>query len=137
MQNRNSCQDLPRAAGPYRHAVRADGLVFVSGQIPVDPTTGGLVGDDIRAATRQVLANLAAVLAAENLTLTDVVKTTVYLADMGDFSAMNEVYAEAFHEPYPARACIQVAALPKNARIEIEAVARCSRLVTSGATGAG
>jgi len=114
----------PRAVGPYRHTARAAGLVFVSGQIPVDPATGALVETDIRAATRQVLANLAAVLAAENLALADVVKTTVYLADMGDFAAVNEVYAEAFQEPYPARACIQVAALPKGARIEIEAVAR-------------
>jgi 2-iminobutanoate/2-iminopropanoate deaminase len=114
---------LPPAVGPYRHAVEAGGLVFVSGQIPLNPATGEIVNDDIRRATEQVLANLRAVLASVKLGLGDVVKTTVYLADMKDFPAVNEVYGAHFKEPYPARACVQVAALPKGARVEIDAVA--------------
>jgi 2-iminobutanoate/2-iminopropanoate deaminase len=114
---------IPKAVGPYRHAVETSGLVFVSGQIPVNPATGDLVSGDIRAATRQVLENLSAVLGSAGLEPGDVVKTTIYLANIGDFGAVNEVYAAFFKDPYPARACIQVAALPKGAAIEIEAIA--------------
>lgn len=113
----------PPAAGPYRQAAAGGGLVFVSGQIPVNPATGALVADDIRAATRQVLANIVAVLESEGLSLADVVKTTVYLRDINDFDAMNTVYGESFGAPYPARVCLQAAALPKGAMLEIEAVA--------------
>ena len=114
---------MPPAAGPYRQAAAGGGVVFVSGQIPVNPATGALVADDMRAATRQVLANIAAVLEGEGLSLADVVKTTVYLRDINDFDAMNAVYAEIFNAPYPARVCLQAAALPKGAMLEIEALA--------------
>ena len=114
---------LPKAVGPYRHAVAADGLVFISGQIPVNPETGDLVTGDIRAATRQVLENLSAALGSVGLESGNVVKTTIYLADIRDFGAVNETYAEFFKDPYPARACVQVAALPKGATVEIDAIA--------------
>jgi len=111
------------AVGPYSQAVEAGPFVFCSGQIPLDPLTGALVAADIGAATEQVLKNLQAVLAAAGLDLENVVKTTVYLADMGDFSAMNAVYGRYFREGFPARSTVQVAGLPKGAPIEIEAIA--------------
>ena len=114
----------PAAIGPYSQAVKAGGFLFVSGQIPLDPATGEVVPGPIEAQARQVMENLRAILAAEGLEMSRVVKTTIYLANLEHFAAVNEVYAEAFQEPFPARACIQVAALPKGARIEIEAVAR-------------
>jgi 2-iminobutanoate/2-iminopropanoate deaminase len=101
-----------------------DGWVFCSGQIPIDPATGDLVGGDIAAQTDQVLKNVAAVLAAAGGSLSHVVKTTVFLADMGDFAAMNEVYARHFGDHRPARAAVAVRTLPKNVSVEIEAIAR-------------
>jgi 2-iminobutanoate/2-iminopropanoate deaminase len=113
----------PAAIGPYCHAVRSGSLVFTSGQIPVDPATGTLVEDDIISQTRQVFTNLKMVLEAAGLGLKDVVKTTVYLKDMAEFPQLNEIYAEHFGEHTPARSTIQVAALPLDCRVEIEAVA--------------
>ncbi len=112
------------AVGPYSQAVSVDGWVYTAGQIPLDPATVQLVEGGISAQTRQVLANLIAVLAAAGCSPFDVVKTTVFLADMGEFAAMNAVYAEVFGEDPPARSTVQVAALPLGARVEIEAVAR-------------
>ncbi len=114
---------VPAAVGPYRHTAEANGWAFASGQIPVNPETGVVVTNDIRAATRQSLTNLAAVLGETGLTLSNVLKTTVFVTDLKDFAAVNEVYAEFFQAPYPARACVQVAALPKSAPVEIDAIA--------------
>ena len=116
-------EEAPSAVGPYSQAVAASGFVFVSGQIPLDPATGELIDGDIAAQTERVLANLGAILKAAGLTFGDVVKTTIYLADIADFAAVNAVYARSFPIEPPARACVQVAALPKGARVEIEAVA--------------
>ena len=116
----------PAAIGPYSQAIVVDGWVFCSGQIPLDPTTAELVGGDIAQQTDQALRNLAEVLEAAGSSLQDVVKTTVFLADMGDFAAMNEVYAEHFGDHRPARAAVQAAALPKFCDVEIECVARVS-----------
>ncbi len=117
------CEKIPPAVGPYSAATVAGNLVFVSGQLPIDVKTGAFPSDDIKDQTRQSLENVKAVLEAAGLTMADVAKTTVFLADIKDFAAMNEVYAEYFTEPYPARAAYEVAALPKGARIEIEAIA--------------
>ena len=114
----------PAAVGPYSQAVRAGDLLFVSGQIPLDPATGQLVGGDIAAQTHRVLQSLDAIVRAAGATLDDVVKTTVYLADMNDFVAMNREYATWFADPAPARAAVQVARLPKDAQVEIEAIVR-------------
>ena len=113
----------PKAIGPYSQAVRSGGLVFCSGQIPLDPATGVMVQGDIAAQTRQVLQNLGAVLEASGAALETVVKTTVFLADMNDFAAMNAVYATFFTAPAPARSTVQAARLPKDARIEIDVIA--------------
>ena len=115
--------DAPKAIGPYSQAVRAGQLVFVSGQIPIDPATGNMMAGDIAAQTRRVLDNIGAVLTAAGRTFADVVRTTVFLADMNDFTAMNEVYGTYFSEPNPARATVQVARLPKDARVEIDVIA--------------
>lgn len=115
--------NAPAAIGPYSQAVRWDKTVYVSGQLPIDPATGAFAGEDIAAQTRQSLTNIKNILAAERLDMSHVVKTTVMLRDIADFAAMNEVYAEFFAAPYPARAAYQVAALPKDARVEIECVA--------------
>ena len=115
--------NTPAAIGPYSQAVCAGGFVYVSGQIPLDPATGEFAGPDIRTQTRQSLKNIAAILAAAGSGMDRVVKTTVLLKDIGDFAAMNEVYAEAFTAPYPARAAFEAAALPKGALFEIECVA--------------
>jgi len=111
------------AVGPYSQAVEAGGFVFCSGQIPIDPQTGLLVDSDIGQATRRVLDNLMLVLTESGLLLKDVVKTTIFLADLGDFPIVNDIYASYFEAPFPARATVQVAALPKGAMIEIEAIA--------------
>lgn len=113
----------PAAIGPYSQGVMAGGTAYVSGQLPIDPATGSFAGEDAAAQAHQSLVNVRAILAAAGLTMADVVKTTVYLADIGDFAAVNEVYAEFFAAPFPARAAFQVAALPKGAKVEIEAVA--------------
>ena len=115
--------NAPSAIGPYSQAVRAGEFVFVSGQIPIDPATGEFVSDDVTEQTEQVLKNLSAVLEAANSSLNAVVKTTVFVADMNDFAAMNAVYAKYFTENFPARATVQAARLPKDARVEIECVA--------------
>lgn len=115
--------NAPAAIGPYSQAVRWGNVIYVSGQLPIDPATGAFAGEDIAAQTRQSLTNIKNILAAEGLDMSHVVKTTVMLKDIADFGAMNEVYAEFFTAPYPARAAYQVAALPKDARVEIECVA--------------
>ncbi len=117
-----STQAAPAAIGPYSQAIRAGDFLFVSGQIPLDPATGALVDGDVRAQTRRVLENVSAIVAAAGASLDRVVKTTVYLVDMSDFPAMNEVYAGFFRAPAPARATVQVGRLPKDVRIEIDAV---------------
>src|SRR3954452_19664897 len=113
----------PKAIGPYSSALRAGQLLFVSGQVPFDPATGNMVDGDIAAQTRRVLQNIGALLEAGGLTFTSVVRTTVFLADMNDFSAMNDVYRTFFTEPYPARSTVQAARLPRDARIEIDVIA--------------
>ena len=113
----------PAAIGPYSQAIAEGQLLFTSGQLPIDPATGELRNSDIAVAARQVLSNLRAVLVAGGADVNTVVKTTVFLKDLRDFQAFNGVYAEFFQEPFPARSCVQVAALPKEALVEIEAVA--------------
>ena len=115
--------DAPAAIGPYAQAVVVGNLIFLSGQIPLDPDRGKLVEGSIEDETRQVLKNLAAILAAEGLGLTAIVKTTVYLTDLADLPRVKQAYADFFTEPFPARATVQVAALPRGARVEIEAMA--------------
>ena len=112
----------PGAIGPYSQAIDTGTFVYASGQIPIDPATG-LIPEGIKAQTAQSLANVKAILAAAGLTMANVVKTTVFLADMGDFAAMNEVYAEAFEAPYPARSAVAVRELPKQVLVEIEVLA--------------
>ncbi|HNT01739.1 MAG TPA: RidA family protein [Candidatus Saccharicenans sp.] len=113
----------PRAIGPYSQGIMAGGLIFVSGQIPLDPIKGEIVGQTIEEQAHQVFKNLRAILEAAGSSLNEVVKATVFLADMNDFSRMNEVYAQYFSEPYPARAAFQVARLPREAKIEVEVIA--------------
>jgi len=113
----------PPPVGPYNHAIRVGSLVFCSGQIPLDPATGALVPGDVKAQTDRAIENLKLILAHEQMTLVNVVKTTVFLTDMADFGAVNEVYARHFTRDYPARSAVQVAALPRGARVEIEAIA--------------
>lgn len=113
----------PAAIGPYSQGVQGGQLVFVSGQLPVNTETGVFAGADVTAQTEQSLKNVKAVLAAAGLEMSDVVKTTVFLKDIGDFAAMNEVYAKFFSGAYPARSAVQVAALPKGALVEVEAIA--------------
>lgn len=118
--------DAPKAVGPYSQAIRAGGYLFCSGQIPLDPQTGELVGKSVAEQTERILKNLHAVLQADGLDFRHVVKTTVFMVDLGRFAEMNEVYARYFSTPYPARSTVQVAALPKGALVEIEAVASAS-----------
>lgn len=113
----------PAAIGPYSQAIHAGHLVFVSGQLPVDPVTGNFAEGGIKELTRQSLTNMKNILEAEGLSMGQVVKTTVFLADMADFAEMNEVYAEFFARPFPARSAVAVKTLPKNARVEIECIA--------------
>lgn len=116
-------QQAPGAIGPYSQAVQAGDFLYISGQIPLDPATGELVAGDIAAQTKQSLQNIGAILKAAGMDYSNVVKTTVLLQSMGDFAAMNEVYAQFFSSDCPARAAFEVAALPKGAQVEIEAVA--------------
>ena len=113
--------DAPQAIGPYSQAVKVNGTVYLSGQIPLDPATMQLVGGDIRAQAERVFENLAAVAGAAGGDLNQCVKINIYLTDLADFAAVNEVMARFFSEPFPARACVQVAALPRGAAIEVEA----------------
>ncbi len=114
----------PKAIGPYSQAVKAGGFVFCSGQIPLDPATGELHGTDIREQTERVMENVAAVLAAAGLTFDDVVKSTIFLADLADFATVNEVYGMRFPSSPPARSTVEVQGLPRGARVEIEVIAQ-------------
>lgn len=118
-----TAKDAPQAVGPYSHAVRAGGFLFVSGQLGLDPISGELA-QGVEAQARLALTNLKAVLEAAGMGMRDVVKTTVFLQDMGDFAAINRIYAEAFGETKPARSCVAAASLPKGGLFEIEAVAQ-------------
>lgn len=122
-----STQKAPAAIGPYSQAIRVGNLVYTSGQIPIDPATGAFVEGGIREQTRQSLTNVRAILAEAGLAMSDVVKTTVFMADMNDFAEMNGVYAEFFAEPYPARSAVAVKTLPKGALVEIEVVAEAAK----------
>jgi 2-iminobutanoate/2-iminopropanoate deaminase len=115
--------DAPTAMGAYSPAIKAGNLLFISGQIPVDPATGTLIQGDIAAQTDQVMRNLTALLRAAGASFTNVVRTTVYLTDMNDFAGMNEVYSKYLVDPPPARATVQVARLPRDVKIEIDAIA--------------
>jgi 2-iminobutanoate/2-iminopropanoate deaminase len=116
-------EKAPKAIGPYSQAIQAGNLLFLSGQLPFDPVTGELVKGDIRQQTQRVLANLQGVLESQNLSMEDVVKVTIFLKDMGNFSQVNEVYATYFPSSPPARSTVEVARLPRDADIEIEAIA--------------
>ena len=118
-----STQKAPAAIGPYSQAIKVGNLIYTSGQIPIDPTTGVFVEGGIKEQTRQALTNVQTILEEAGLTMGNVVKTTVFMADMNDFSDMNTVYAEFFMEPYPARSAVAVKTLPKGALVEIEVVA--------------
>lgn len=116
-------EDAPAAIGPYSQSIRAGNFLFLSGQIPIEPATGRMVTLGIETQTRQVLQNIQAILMAAGVNTDAVVKTTIYLTDLNDFQAVNEIYTEYFDEPYPARATVQVAALPRGALVEIDAIA--------------
>lgn len=115
--------EAPAAIGPYSQAIKAGNLIFTSGQIPLDPTTGQIVAGGVAEQTRQVMENLKAVLAAGGATLRDVVKTTLYIKNMSDFSTINEIYGQYFSEEPPARSCVEAARLPRDVLVEIEAIA--------------
>lgn len=115
--------NAPQAVGPYSQATEANGFVFASGQLPIDPATNAFAEGGVKEQTRQSLTNAQQVLKAAGLDLSHVIKTTVYLSDMADFAAMNEVYAEFFNKPYPARSAVAVKTLPKNALVEVECIA--------------
>lgn len=123
MKQQITTEKAPAALGPYSQAIRANGFLFLSGQIPLDPASGQLVGGDIRAQTERVLKNLQAVLEAAGSSLAAVVKTTVFLADLTDFTSMNEVYEHFFPQPPPARATVEVARLPRDVKVEIDLIA--------------
>lgn len=118
-----STENAPGAIGPYSQAIKAGGMVFCSGQIPIDPATGNFVSEVVSEQTKQVLKNLSEVLKAAGTSLDNVVKTTVFLADMNDFAEMNEVYSQFFSDNKPARATVQAARLPRDAKVEIECIA--------------
>jgi len=118
-----STPSAPKAIGPYSQAIRAGSLLFVSGQVPIDPATGQIVNGDIAAQTHRVFQNIGEILKAGGASFDHVVRTTVFLADMNDFTAMNEAYATYFTAPAPARATVQVSRLPKDARLEIDVIA--------------
>ena len=124
MRETINTQDAPQAIGPYSQAVRAGGLLFVSGQIPLDPSTGEIVEGDIRAQTERVMQNIGGILTAAGVSFDRVVRTTIFVADLGDFATINDVYGSYFEAPAPARATFQVARLPKDARVEIDAIAK-------------
>jgi len=123
MRQAVTAPDAPKAMGAYSPAIRAGNLLFISGQIPIDPATGNLIQGDISAQADQVMQNLTALLRAAGASFTNVVRTTVYLADMNEFAAMNEVYNRYLVDPPPARATVQVARLPRDVKIEIDAIA--------------
>lgn len=115
--------EAPAAVGPYSQAIALGNLLFCAGQIPLDPATGELVGTDVTEQTERVCQNIAGVLKANDMTFTNVVKTTVFLTDLANFAAMNAVYSKYFREPFPARSTIQVAGLPRGSQVEIEVIA--------------
>ena len=121
-----STSDAPAAIGPYSQAIRSGDLLFCSGQIPLDPKSGQMVSDDITAQTRRVLENISGLLKGEGLSMSDVVKTTIFLTDLGNFQIVNEIYGSYFNNQPPARSTVQVSALPKGAKIEIEVIASAS-----------
>lgn len=120
-----STKKAPQAIGPYSQAIEANKVMYLSGQIPLIPETGEMENGDIVAQTTQVMKNIGAVLEANDLTYKNVVKTTVFVTDLNDFEAVNKVYSEYFTKKEPARSCVQVAALPKGAKVEIESIAIC------------
>ena len=122
--NAISTTNAPAAIGPYSQAIKVGGLIFVSGQLPIDPATGAFAEGGIKELTRQSLTNMKAILEEAGTSMANVVKTTVFLADMNDFAAMNEVYAEFFAAPFPARSAVAVKTLPKGALVEIECIAQ-------------
>lgn len=123
MKKEVSTGNAPAAVGPYSQAIVAGPFLFASGQIPLDPATGSIVGETAVEQAEQVFKNIEAVLAAEGLGMKDVVKTNVFLTDLNDFGPVNEVYAKHFAKPFPGRSCVQISALPKGARIECEVIA--------------
>jgi 2-iminobutanoate/2-iminopropanoate deaminase len=123
MRHAISTKDAPAAIGPYSQAIRTGELLFVSGQIAIDPATGELALGDVAAQTQRVMDNLSQILAAAGCGFDDVVRTTIYLVDLQQFAAVNEVYGRAFRPPFPARATVQVSALPRAAQVEIDAIA--------------
>jgi 2-iminobutanoate/2-iminopropanoate deaminase len=129
-----STSEAPAAIGPYSQAVRSGRFLFCSGQIPLDPKSGQIISGDIAAQTRRVLDNIAAVLRAEGLTFDNVVKTTIFLTDLGDFQTVNEIYGSYFKQDPPARSTVQVSALPKGAKVEIEVIAAAGNGQSSGDT---
>ena len=129
-----STSEAPAAIGPYSQAVRSGRFLFCSGQIPLDPKSGQIVSGDIGAQTRRVLDNIAAVLRAEGLTFDNVVKTTIFLNDLGDFQTVNEIYGSYFKQDSPARSTVQVSALPKGAKVEIEVIADADETGLGGQT---
>ena len=129
-----STSDAPAAIGPYSQAIRSGSMLFCAGQIPLDPKTGQIVSDDIAEQAKRVLENIGAILRAEHLNFDHVVKTTIFLTSMGDFQAVNEIYATYFRENPPARSTVAVSALPKGAKVEIEVIAVASDNSTDGKT---
>jgi 2-iminobutanoate/2-iminopropanoate deaminase len=129
-----STSDAPAAIGPYSQAIRSGNFIFCSGQIPLDPNSGEMVGDDIGPQTRQVLDNISGLLKSEGLSLDDVLKTTIFLTDLGNFQIVNEIYGSYFNNQPPARSTVQVSALPKGAKIEIEIIARANGGATASDT---
>lgn len=125
MKTQITSPQAPAAIGPYSQAIAANGFLFISGQLPIDPATGTFAEGGIKELTRQSLENVKAILTQAGLTFADVVKTTVFLADMNDFAAMNEVYAEYFPAPAPARSAVAVKTLPKGGLVEVEVIAAC------------
>lgn len=123
MKNKVETMNAPAAIGPYSQAIQAGNTIYISGQLPIDPKTGEFAGNDITSQTRQSLENIKEILSHTGNAMSNIVKTTVFLKDISDFAAMNEIYAEYFTGICPARAAYQVAALPKNALVEIEAIA--------------
>lgn len=122
-----SSNRIPAVIGPYSPAVKAENMLFISGQLPIDPKTGSIVRGDIQLQTKQALENLTALLELYSVNLKNIVKTTVFLKDMNDFTKFNQIYAKYFKEEFPARSCVEVACLPKDAEIEIEAIAFCAK----------
>lgn len=123
MKDAINASDAPRAIGPYSHAVRAGGMVFLSGQLGLDAASGELVAGDVAQQTERTMQNLGAVLAAAGCSFDDVVRTTIYVVDLAHYAAVNDVYGRFFGPPYPARSTVQVAALPRNAQVEIDVIA--------------